>query len=45
MTSIELSIFVTTIFQTEINKIKLNLIKQIAEDYYLDEEELIFLIK
>mgnify|MGYP006099314013 CR=1 FL=1 len=41
MTSIELPIFVTTIFQTEINKIKLNLIKQIAEDYYLDEEELI----
>ena len=41
MASTELPVFVKSIFQNEINKIKINLIKQIANDYYLDEEELI----
>lgn len=41
MTSIELPKFVIGIFQNEVNKIKINLIKQICKDFYLDEEELI----
>ena len=41
MTSIDLPIFVKDLFANEINKIKVNLIKQIAKDYYLDEDELI----
>jgi hypothetical protein len=41
MSSIELPKFVLGIFQKEINDIKLKLIKKIAKDYYLDEEELI----
>ena len=41
MTSVELPNFVIGLFQNEINKIKINLIKQICKDFYLDEEELI----
>ena len=41
MTSVELPNFVIGIFQNEVNKIKINLIKQIAKDFHLDEEELI----
>ena len=41
MTSVELPNFVIGIFQNEVNKIKINLIKQICKDFYLDEEELI----
>jgi len=41
MASVELPNFVIGLFQNEINKIKINLIKQICKDFYLDEEELI----
>lgn len=41
MASIELPVFVKTIFEEKINEIKINLIKQISKDYFLDEEELI----
>ena len=41
MASVELPNFVIGLFQNEINKIKINLIKQICKDFHLDEEELI----
>jgi hypothetical protein len=41
MTSTELPDFVKSIFQNELNKIKINLIKHISKDYSLDENELI----
>lgn len=41
MCSIELPKYVLGAFQKEINEIKINLIKKICEDYYLDEDELI----
>jgi|TARA_B110000259_G_scaffold45782_1_gene53068 hypothetical protein len=41
MSSTKLPVFVKTLFENEINKIKINLIKQISKDYSLNEEELI----
>lgn len=41
MCSIELPKYVLGAFQKEINEIKINLIKKICEDYYLDKDELI----
>tara|TARA_Y100000591_G_C21767287_1_gene663528 strand:- start:224 stop:637 length:414 start_codon:yes stop_codon:yes gene_type:complete len=41
MSSTDLPLFVKGIFEKEINNIKINLIKHIAKDYSLNEEELI----
>ena len=41
MTSKDLPLFVINLFLKQINDIKINLIKQIAKDFWLDEEELL----